>query len=78
MWETHLITIHVVMVGALVVVVVTIIHVHMRLVVRTLWHVAHTVLVYVWTKPLRDAIGFTIFASIKIIFGFDWLLFHEL
>lgn len=37
-WEAHLITIHVEMVRALV--VVTIIHIHMELVVVSVWHLA--------------------------------------
>lgn len=54
MWETHLITIHVIMVWTLV--VVTIVHVHLRMVVWSLRGLSHEILIHVWSESLRNTI----------------------
>lgn len=46
MWETHLIAIHFILVLPLK--VVTIVHIHLWLVVRTLCGVSHEILIHVW------------------------------
>ena len=74
-WEAHLITIHVEMVRALV--VVTIIHIHMELVVVPVWHLAVEVWVHVRAQSLRDAVVLHIF-TIEIIFRLIYLLLYEL
>lgn len=74
MWESHLITIHIVMVRALV--VVTIIHIHVGMVVRSLRHLPHKVLIHIWAETLRHAISLEAL-FIKIIFWLGCLLFQR-